>query len=395
MSPPKEDSHRPLHCASCHVSAPLCQPCHVVFHPRSAGAPFGIYIHVPFCVRRCGYCAFVTTTLADPGSAAATERTDRFVEGAVAEIARAALHLGASTPTLTSIYLGGGTPTMLSSRQVGRILDEVRRHFDVRDRTEISIESNPDSLMPGQLVDLREAGVTRVSFGLQSVRERILSLLDRTHSPELALESVGLARDAGFEHVGLDLIYGTPGETERDWRVTLDSALGVDIDHLSAYALGVESGTKLAARIRRGELPEPSADDAADRYLIADDVIGRAGFDWYEISNWARGPSSQCSHNLLYWRNHDWWGIGPGAHSHIEGTRWWNLSDADAWATAVLTGQNFTAGHEVLDAEQRSIETTMLGIRLAEGLALPGGRRLVLTTKGRLLADSVVRRLVA
>ncbi|MEI2699627.1 MAG: radical SAM family heme chaperone HemW [Microthrixaceae bacterium] len=365
-------------------------------HPelRPAGAPFGLYIHVPFCTRRCGYCAFVTSALPDPGSPGALGRTDAFVAAATAEIDSAASLIADRVPPLTSIYFGGGTPTTLSPTQTRRLVDAVTDRFDVGPDLEISIEANPDGLAPAQLAELREMGVTRVSFGMQSVRRRVLELLDRTHSPELALQAVRDARRAGFDHVSLDLIYGTPGETEDDWRASLEAVLSTQVDHVSAYALGIESGTKLASRVRRGQLSEPSDDDAADRYLLADSMLRSAGFEWYEISNWSRDPAARCRHNLLYWRNHDWWGVGPGAHSHVAGTRWWNVTDTDSWVAAALGGVGVVAGHEHLDDEQRRIESIMLGVRLAEGLPLPCGRRLVLTTRGRLLADGVVRRLL-
>ncbi len=375
-------------------AADLCDADRVHPEVRPDGAPFGVYLHVPFCARRCGYCAFVTSTLPDPGSPSATERTDRFVEAAVAEIDAAATALADRVPALTSIYLGGGTPTMLSPAQTRQLITAVTDRFPVQPDLEISIESNPDGLATGQLAELRGAGITRVSFGMQSVRQRVLDLLDRTHSPERALRAVDDARLAGFDHIGLDLIYGTPGETEDDWVSTLRAVLDTDVDHVSAYALGIETGTKLASRVRHGQLPEPSDDEAADRYLVADSMLNDAGFEWYEISNWSRSPEAQCRHNLLYWRNHDWLGVGPGAHSHIAGTRWWNLADTDSWSAAALRGDGVVAGRERLDEEQRRMESIMLGVRLAEGLALPCGRRLVLTTRGRLLADTVVRRLV-
>jgi oxygen-independent coproporphyrinogen-3 oxidase len=299
-------------------------------------------------------------------------------------------------PPLTSVFVGGGTPTMLVPADLGRILDSVTASFDTAPDLEVTVESNPDGLAPDQLAAMAALGVTRVSFGMQSVRRSVLAVLDRTHDPERALEAVGEARAAGIRHVSLDLIYGTPGEREQDWSDTLDAVLGTDVDHVSAYALGIESGTKLAARVRSGELPTPDDDEAADRYLLADERLSAAGFEWYEISNWARDPSARCRHNQLYWHNHHWWGIGPGAHSHLAGTRWWNRRDTATWAAGVHAGEgNQVDGFEHLDAEQRRLEDLMLGIRLAEGLALPGGRRLVLTPRGRLLADTVVQRLLA
>jgi len=370
----------------------------------------GIYVHVPFCERRCGYCAFNTYVLSESGGSAATER---YVSGAIAEIELADRTIGPERPALTSLFFGGGTPTMLSADQIGTIIGAVRQRFEVRRDLEVTIEANPDGLAVGQLEQLREAGATRVSFGMQSIRPRVLQLLDRTHDPERALQSVAEARAAGFDHVSLDLIYGTPGETQDDWLATLDAVLSADVDHISAYALGIEPGTKLAARVRRGELPGPDPDEAADRYESADDRLTAAGFDWYEISNWARSPDARCRHNLLYWRNDDWWGIGPGAHSHLDGTRWWNQDSPELWAEAAIGGDDPAAGREVLDVDQRRLEDLMLGIRLSEGWPVPAGSsadpiasdllvdgladhrdgRVVLTTAGRMLADEVVRRL--
>ena len=259
---------------------------------------------------------------------------------------------------------------------------------------------------------MRSTGVNRISFGLQSVRPEVLAVLDRTHDPRRALDAVGEAHAAGFDHVSLDLIHGTPGETARDWHDTLTAAVATRVDHISAYALSVEPGTKLAARVRSGELRAPCGDEAADRYLAADELLGAAGFDWYELSNWARTPAARSRHNLGYWRNHHWWGIGPSAHSHVAGRRWWNHTRLGEWSSALAAGRSPEAGHEVLDADARAVESVMLGIRLAEGLelrsiptvtAVPGlvddglldrrGDRVTLTTRGRLLADHVVRTL--
>lgn len=358
--------------------------------------PFGLYVHVPFCKRRCGYCAFTTEALADPASTRAVERVEAYVAAAVAEVHASAAAIGALVPPLTSVFVGGGTPTMLTPTDLGRILTAVTASFDTAQDLEVTVEANPDGLATDQLAAMAALGVTRVSFGMQSVRRSVLALLDRTHDPERALEAVGDARAAGIRHVSLDLIYGTPGETDRDWAATLDAVLDTQVDHVSAYALGIEAGTRLAARVRSGELPSPDDDEAADRYLMAEERLSTAGFEWYEISNWARDPSARCRHNQLYWRNHHWWGIGPGAHSHLAGTRWWNRRDTAAWAAAVHLGRGaHVEGHEHLDAEQRRLEDLMLGIRLSDGIALPGGRRLVLTPRGRLLADTVVQRLVA
>jgi putative oxygen-independent coproporphyrinogen III oxidase len=376
--------------------APIEPPWSAAAPDALATVPFGLYVHVPFCARRCGYCAFTTETLVDPSSPAAADRVESYVAAAVAEIRTSAAAIGSMVPPLTSVFVGGGTPTMLAPSDLGRILDAATSSFDPGADLEVTVESNPDGLARGQLAAMAELGVTRVSFGMQSVRRSVLAVLDRTHDPQRALDAVGEALDAGIRHVSLDLIYGTPGETDEDWVATLDAVLDTGVDHVSAYALGIESGTRLAARVRSGELPRPDDDEAADRYLVADERLSAVGFEWYEISNWARGPSARCRHNQLYWRNHHWWGVGPGAHSHLAGTRWWNRRDTTRWAAGVHDGHGGQVeGHEHLDTEQRRLEDLMLGIRLSDGLALPDGRRLVLTPRGRLLADTVVRRLVA
>lgn len=375
-----------------------------------ATTPLGIYLHVPFCERRCGYCAFSTVAVGDRPDPTATRR---FLDGVRAELAVADTVVGPQRPPLTSVYLGGGTPTMLSPAETAEVLTAVRNRFGLADDVEVSVESNPDGLAAGQLAALRELGVTRVSFGLQSVRPRVLQLLDRTHDPERALAAVAEARTVGFDHVSLDLIHGTPGERPEDWLATLRAAVGSGADHVSAYALSIEPGTKLAARVRSGELPVPSDDEAADRYVVADELLKAAGFDWYELSNWARGDAARSRHNLLYWRNQHWWGVGPSAHSHVGGRRWWNHDQLGPWADALAAGDTPEAGHEQPDGAARQLETVMLGIRLAEGLpleALPDRNavpalvddglvtvavdRLVLTLRGRLLADHVVRRLL-
>ena len=372
--------------------------------------PLGLYVHVPFCARRCGYCAFTTFAVGDEGD---LDAQDRYVDAALAELEVAVRLLGPERPPLTSVYLGGGTPTMLTTPQLTRLLDGVRSRFELAAGVEISIEANPDGLRPGQLGELRAAGATRVSFGMQSLSRRVLRTLDRTHDPERALAAVAEAVDAGFEHVSLDLIYGTPGETPEDWRRTVRAVAATGVDHVSAYALGIEPGTKLAARVRRGELRAPDGDVAADRYAAVDELLRAAGFDWYELSNWARTPEARCRHNLLYWNNDHWWGVGPGAHSHVSGVRWWNHAELDRWGAEALGGDPPAAGHEVLDDDQRELERVLLGVRLSDGLPLDdrldtaglgrlveaglGGERsgrVGATSQGRLLADHVVRELV-
>jgi putative oxygen-independent coproporphyrinogen III oxidase len=387
--------------------------CDVPFELVTASAaskPLGMYVHVPFCVRRCGYCAFTTFTvgeLGDPGA------QDRYVRAAEAELSIADAILGPDRPPLSSIYFGGGTPTMLLDQQFGRVLAAVRERFDVLAEAEVTVEANPDGLRAGQLDALRGTGVTRLSLGMQSTSPQVLRTLDRTHDPELALRAVADATAAGIDHVSLDLIYGTPGERPSDWEATLHSATRSGVDHVSAYALGIEAGTKLAARVRAGSLAAPAEDEAADRYLVAEQILAAAGFEWYEISNWARSPGARSRHNQLYWRNHHWWGVGPGAHSHVGGVRWWNTGDLAAWERALTGGRPAVAGSEVPGPTERRTEAIMLGLRTAEGLPageIPDGRavralvgdglldrvgdHLVLTLQGRLLADHVVRGLM-
>jgi oxygen-independent coproporphyrinogen-3 oxidase len=367
-------------------------------------------VHVPFCERRCGYCAFATVAV---GEQLDETVADRYLAGIEAELATRGTAIPAERGPASTVYLGGGTPTMLDEDRMARLLGSVGDRVPLADDVEITVESNPDGLAPDQLESLRRAGVNRISFGLQSVQPRVLALLDRTHDPALALDAVRQARAVGFEHVGLDLILGTPGETASDVERSVLAAIDSGVDHVSAYALSVEPGTKLAARVRAGELPAPSDDDAAARYLRADELLGAAGFEWYELSNWARSPSARSRHNLLYWRNHDWWGLGPSAHSHVAGRRWWNHAGLEPWAEALEQGRSPVAGSEQPDADGRRLERVMLGIRLAEGLALSDVAdaeglqqvlddglatiehdRLVLTLRGRLLADHVVRTLV-
>ncbi len=295
------------------------------------------------------------------------------------------------------------------------MLRGIDEEFGLAPGAEITTESNPESVGPAQLATLRRGGFTRISFGMQSARSHVLAVLDRTHTPGRPQEAVAEARTAGFEHVNLDLIYGTPGESLDDWRASLDAGLAAGPDHISAYALIVEEGTRLAARIRRGELPMPEDDDLADKYVLADEALGSAGFGWYEVSNWAVSPAARCRHNLLYWQGGDWWGIGPGAHSHVGGTRWWNVKHPAAWAGRLAAGESPAHAREVLDPATRRVERVLLELRLADGLPLEvldpagrqaaqraadegllivGERQAVLTARGRLLADAVVRDLV-
>ena len=384
------------------------------------GRPFGIYVHVPFCTTRCGYCDFNTYTAAELGGQAgsAAVSVGSYPGLAIAEIGFARKVLGASDVPVSTVFFGGGTPTLLPPAAFGHILRAIDAEFGLAPGAEVTTEANPESVGAATLGELRDQGVTRVSFGMQSVVPGVLAVLDRVHQPGRPVRCVAWARAAGFEHVSLDLIYGTPGETSADWRRSLDAAVGAGPDHLSVYALTVEAGTRLAARIRRGELPAPDDDVLADRYLVADEVLTSVGFGWYEISNWAAGAASRCAHNLLYWTGGDWWGVGPGAHSHIGGTRWWNVRHPAAYGARIGAGISPGQAREVLAETERQFERVMLLIRLVEGCPVailgPAGRmnaaavvseglaspdayatgRIVLTSRGRLLADTVTRTLI-
>ncbi len=380
--------------------------------------PFGIYVHVPFCAARCGYCDFNTYTAAELGSGVAATSPGSYPDLAVAEIRFARRVLADADLPVSTVFFGGGTPTLLRPAALGGILRAIDAEFGLVPGAEVTTEANPESVDEASLDDLRAQGLTRISFGMQSAVPAVLAVLDRVHQPGRPARCAGWARAAGFEHVSLDLIYGTPGESDADWRRSLDAAVAAGPDHLSAYALTVEAGTRLAARVRRGELAAPDDDVLADRYLAADAALTAAGYRWYEISNWAADrPGARCAHNMLYWTGGDWWGIGPGAHSHVSGTRWWNVRHPAAYGARITAGNSPGQGREVLSPAMRQLERVMLLLRLAEGCPVavlgPAGRanaesvvaggladagalaagRVVLTRRGRLLADAVTREL--
>ena len=383
---------------------------------------FGVYLHVPFCRIRCGYCDFNTYTASELGGGADQAGYAATAAGEIDLAARVLDRAGTAARPASTVFFGGGTPTLLPPEDLAALLDAVRGRFGLADGCEVTTEANPDSVSEQSLAQLAEAGITRVSFGMQSAVPRVLAVLDRTHDPERVPLVLEWARRAGLA-VSLDLIYGTPGESLADWQASLQAALAGEPDHVSAYALVVEEGTRLAARVRRGEVTAPDDDDLADKYEAADEAFTAAGLHWYEVSNWARTEADACRHNLGYWRGDDWWGVGPGAHSHVGGVRWWNVRHPRAYAERLAAGVSPAQAREVLDAGQRHSERVLLGVRLASGLPLAdlddagrqavagliadgllqgsaalgaGGlpRRAVLTRTGRLLADSVVRRLV-
>jgi len=374
----------------------------------TAGRPFGIYLHVPFCITRCGYCDFNTYTPAELGGV----NPDAWLLALGSELELAAAHLDA--PTVNTVFVGGGTPSLLGGARMVTMLDMVREHFALAPDAEITTEANPESAWPDFFAAIRAAGFTRVSLGMQSVSPRVLGVLDRIHTPNRSAAAAREALAEGFEHVSLDLIYGTPGESDEDLLRSVDTAIETGVDHVSAYALVVEEGTALARRVRRGELAAPDDDVLAHRYEIVDARLSEAGMTWYEVSNWSR-PGGECRHNLGYWDGGQWWGAGPGAHGYVGTTRWWNVKHPNTYAETLAGATLPVAGFEQLDAGALHTEEVLLKTRLRQGLPLsvlsPGEREraevvvadgllesagdtLVLTPRGRLLADAVVRTLL-
>ena len=389
--------------------------------PIDASAPFSAYLHIPFCRVRCGYCDFNTYTSTELRGA----RQEDYADTLAAEIAlaRRVLEDAGALRSMDTVFFGGGTPTLLPAGDLARMLGVAVDAFGLSDDAEVTVEANPDTVTGEVAHRLADAGVTRLSIGMQSAVPHVLAALDRTHRPESVRTAVDAARDAGLD-VSVDLIYGAPGESLADWEASLDAALALDSDHISAYALIIENGTKLARQIRRGEAPAPDDDLQADMYELADARLAAAGFEWYELSNWARssvgsgvGGDKRSRHNLAYWRGADWWGFGPGAHSHIAGLRWWNVKHPAAYAQRLAASDSPAAGTERPDAAARLLERVLLESRLREGMAttdLPSASRtrvagliadglvdaaaaligrIRLTLKGRLLADTVVREL--
>ncbi|WP_084529646.1 radical SAM family heme chaperone HemW [Nocardia crassostreae] len=379
------------------------------------GGPFGIYIHVPFCATRCGYCDFNTYTAGELGTSASPESWFEALRGELATAAEQFEGLPSVTPAVETVFVGGGTPSLLGGDGLADVMTAIRDNFALAPGAEVTTESNPESTSPEFFERLLDGGFTRVSLGMQSAARHVLKILDRTHTPGRAVAAAQEARAAGFEHVNLDLIYGTPGETDADLDASLDAVLSAGVDHVSAYSLIVEDGTALARRVRRGELPAPDDDVLAARYERIDSRLAAAGLHWYEVSNWAANEDARCRHNLGYWDGGDWLGAGPGAHSHVGGMRWWNVKHPARYADRVALGGLPAAGFEALSEEERYTERVMLTVRLragmpvgeldgsgwvaaerviADGLAELCGDRLVLTDRGRLLADGVVRALL-
>lgn len=373
--------------------------------------PFGVYIHVPFCATRCGYCDFNTYTPGELGSSASPESWAEAYRREMEAAAALLTERGVAVPPAETVFVGGGTPSLLGADRLVDVLDVVRSTFGLAPGAEVTTESNPESTSPAFFQRLRAGGYTRVSMGMQSAAQHVLATLDRVHTPGRPVDAAREAFAAGFEHVNLDLIYGTPGERDQDLAASLDAVLDAGVDHVSAYSLIVEEGTAMARKVRRGDLPEPDDDVLASRYEMIDRRLRDAGMAWYEVSNWAR-PGGECLHNIGYWDGGDWWGAGPGAHSHIGGVRWWNVKHPASYSAAMAEGTLPVGGTEIVDEYDRHVERVLLTIRLStglpmgelsepergaavqvvdDGLATVDGDRLLLTDRGRLLADAVVR----
>ncbi|MDY6144008.1 MAG: radical SAM family heme chaperone HemW [Arcanobacterium sp.] len=436
------------------VSAP---PDGALPHP-DVSSGFAAYVHIPFCAVRCGYCDFNTYTNVSFGQGAtpdtyaesvmreidlsrkvlclnsgsddavgmrsklgfADATSDGGVQGSGASLGASAddgnTH-DAARPKLTSVYFGGGTPTLLDAHDLRTILEHLRNTFGIMPGAEVTTEANPETITPEYLEILKSAGFNRISFGMQSAVPRVLQTLDRKHTPGQVRRVTEWARDIGFEY-SVDIIYGAPGESLSDWERSVREVISLEPDHISAYGLTIEPGTKMGSQLARGQIA--AQDDAvlAQKYERADELLNRAGYQWYEISNWAK-PGHESRHNLTYWKGGNWWGYGPGAHSHINGVRFWNVKHPLAYANRLAAGaenNSPAAGREILSDAERREEYIMLGIRLAEGIAQPRGidpqvitqliargllqeqparsrGQLVLTRQGRLLADMVIREL--
>jgi putative oxygen-independent coproporphyrinogen III oxidase len=364
------------------------------------------YVHIPYCIKRCGYCDFNTYTPSELQDGATLEIVSNdYIDAVLKELETAPIDL---TPT---IFFGGGTPSLLPAKDLGRVISAIKARNGITDNCEITLEANPDSVTQEKLEGYLAAGFNRISFGMQSAKTHVLAALDRTHNPENVKKAVDMARAAGFKSISVDLIYGTPGESLEDWRETVTSALALDIDHISAYALIVETGTKLAAQIKRGDLTMPIDDLMADMYLLVDSMCNEAGLNWYELSNWSK-PGYECQHNIAYWKSANWWGLGPGAHSHIDAKRFWNVKHPTAYKQKLFANESPVADSEILTTEQLRDEEIMLSIRMRSGLDAQlltpdqlekvseysqsghvdiSDNRVKLTATGRLIADRIVR----
>jgi oxygen-independent coproporphyrinogen-3 oxidase len=374
------------------------------------------YIHIPYCVKRCGYCDFNTYTPSELKIATGlSEVSNSYIDLLLLEIKQAKAQVGSAS--VPSIFFGGGTPSLMEPFDIGRVITQIRQEFDLNSDAEITMECNPDTVTKENLAAFREVGVNRVSFGMQSAVPHVLATLDRTHNPENLLQVTTWAKEVGFSEISVDLIYGTPGETLADWQKSIHAALALPITHISAYALIIEEGTKLAAQIKRGEVAPVDDDLAAEKYLLADKAFTAAGFQWYELSNWAK-PDSLSKHNLAYWLGENWWGAGPGAHSHLNGKRFWNVKHPNLYKEKIQSNLSPIADSEVLEEIQIASEKLMLSLRLPSGVEkeslnqdqiselsdyVESGHldllnwnqgRATLTLEGRLIADQILRQIL-
>ncbi len=374
------------------------------------------YIHIPYCVKRCGYCDFNTYTPSELKLAnGLSEVSSSYIDLLLLEIKQAKEKVGSAS--VPSIFFGGGTPSLMEPSDIGRVIAQIREEFVLNSDAEITMECNPDTVSKKTLAAFRETGVNRVSFGMQSAVPHVLATLDRTHNPENLLQVTTWAKEVGFSQISVDLIYGTPGETLTDWQKTIDTALSLPITHISAYALIIEEGTKLAAQIKRGEVAPVDDDLAAEKYLLADKEFTAAGFAWYELSNWAK-PNSLSKHNLAYWLGENWWGAGPGAHSHLNGKRFWNVKHPNLYKEKIHSNKSPIADSEELEEIQINSEKLMLSLRLPSGVRkeslnqeqiselseyVQSGHldlsnwnqgRATLTLEGRLIADQILRQIL-
>ena len=375
------------------------------------------YIHIPYCVKRCGYCDFNTYT---PSELKITEGlaqiSNSYIDLLLMEI-KAAKSQVSQSANVPSIFFGGGTPSLMQPDDIGRVISTIKSEFTLLPDAEITMECNPDTVTKEGLAAFRAVGVNRVSFGMQSAVKHVLATLDRTHNPENLLQATTWAKEVGFSEISVDLIYGTPGESLADWQTSIDAALTLPITHISAYALIIEEGTKLAAQIKRGEVAPVNDDLTAEKYLVADKAFTAAGYEWYELSNWAKS-GSLSKHNLAYWLGDNWWGAGPGAHSHLNGKRFWNVKHPNLYKERVLANQSPVADSEALDELQIESERLMLSLRLPSGLDkkslnelqlaelssyVQSGHldqanwnqgRATLTLDGRLIADRILRQIL-
>ena len=325
------------------------------------------YVHIPYCVKRCGYCDFNTYTPAELQiSDGLSQISNSYIDLVIQEIEQARLAVGEAT--VPTIFFGGGTPSLMEATDIARVITKIKNSFKLRDDCEITLETNPDTVDKQKLAAFKDAGINRISIGMQSAVGHVLKTLDRTHNPQNLPQVTQWAREVGFKDISVDLIYGTPGESLSDWQVSINAALALPINHISAYALIVEEGTKLTNAIKRGEIGNVDDDLTAEKYLMADQAFSKAGFTWYELSNWSK-PSGESKHNSAYWLNQNWWGVGPGAHSHIDGKRWWNVKHPNLYKTKITNNESPVLDQEILEPIQIESERLMLSIRLPSGVS--------------------------